>query len=35
MKAFFQDLKHVYHVAVDAWIYRRYLRKGGNPDTAF
>lgn len=35
MKAFFTDIAHVVRVAIDAWIYRRHLRKGGNPDTAF
>lgn len=35
MKAFFTDIVHVVRVAIDAWTYRRHLRKGGNPDTIF
>jgi hypothetical protein len=32
MKMFFRDLEHAIRVAVEAWRYRRHLRKGGNPD---
>ena len=35
MKAFFQDIAHVVRVAINAWVYRRHLRNGGNPDATF
>ena len=35
MKDLYNDLIHSIRVAINAWKYRRHLRAGGNPDTAF